>query len=138
MKSANAAGEMAPTDSMQGCRRPPVGENCNVWSSLGAQQAKDQELSLQWLASLLRCSANPWAQGTSTCDGCRKKKRKKKEKNLLLFLPLYHLSYGPTSVHCHCYLANPGLISSLDYSNSPYRNLSSPSPCLSLSRLSTQ
>lgn len=108
------------------------------WSSLGAQQAKDQELSLQWLASLLRCSANPWAQGTSTCDGCRKKKRKKKEKNLLLFLPLYHLSYGPTSVHCHCYLANPGLISSLDYSNSPYRNLSSPSPCLSLSRLSTQ
>ena len=57
------------------------------WSSLGAQQAKDQELSLQWLASLLRCSANPWAQGTSTCDGCRKKKRKKKEKTFFYFCP---------------------------------------------------
>ena len=58
MKSANAAGEMAPTDSMQGCRRPPVGENCNVWSSLGAQQAKDLVVSLQQLGSLLWYTLN--------------------------------------------------------------------------------
>lgn len=60
MKSANAAGEMAPTDSMQGCRRPPVGENCNVWSSLGAQQAKDLVVSLEWVGSLLWRRFNPW------------------------------------------------------------------------------